>query len=90
MSRFLFLLMLVVSAGCGQQVNSVVITPRDPRTTPSTSQVSFIANIELQGTTTARPSSSSLILVNHTAGGSAQRTSSTSTSFRLSSGIGVD
>jgi len=85
MRHFLLLaVLLVFVAGCSQNIDQVSITPRQP---PEPHVM--IGDAEHQGATPKATSNSS-ILATDGVGGNSTRTNSTSPSFRMTSGIGVD
>ena len=88
MSAKLLLLILgiLVLAACSQSVDQVNITPLNPVTT----NYVFVGDTEHQGGNSQSAQSTSAILSEQYAGGNLMRTSSSSSSFKMTSGIGVD
>lgn len=80
-------IVFVLVAGCSQSVNKVNVTPKNP-VTPGT--LESITTTDVQGATTVTPMSASRTMVNHALGGTAVRTTSSSVSFRMTSGVAVD
>lgn len=76
----------ILSVGCSQSVDSVSITGGSP----TVSSFDFIFHSNLEGTTNTIPTATSFQLGIHSFGGSSLRTQSSSASFNLTSGIGVD
>lgn len=81
--RLLYIVAFLVFAACSQSVDEVRITRTGPPRT-------FIPNSDLTGATSVVPVSPSLVMSIHSAGAGGLRTSSTSPSRRMTSGIGVD
>lgn len=79
-----FLLAIFLSLGCSQGVDSVQITRRVAR------PEAYITTTDTQGSTSTVPAGPTRRLGIHTLGGSNLRTKSTSASYRMTSGIGVD
>ena len=75
-----------IFVGCSQNVDLVNITPRYPVTT----NYVFVTDAEHQGGTSQTAQSASAILSEQYVGGNLTRTSSSSPSFKMTSGIGVD
>lgn len=80
------LLLAAILTSCAQGTNDALIVPRRP----ATKDLVLISNVDLTGTSAYSPQSSSRVLSIHTAGGNSQRTKSTSASFQMTSGIGID
>jgi hypothetical protein len=72
--------------GCSQNIDQVSITPRNP----AVPTYIFIGDGEYQGGNSQTAVSASAALSSQTAGGNLKRTTSTSASFQMTSGIGVD
>lgn len=89
-TRFIFVFVtavLVLSAiGCSQSVDSVDINSRHPKKVFA----SPVVNGDSQGSNSVAPASASFIMGDQSAGGNSVRTQSTSTSFIMTGGIGVD
>lgn len=83
----LFAVFGIVLAGCSQSVDTVSIQPINP---PPVLTPNYITHTDLQGTSFTAPTSTTRRLGIHSFGGSNERTISTSGSFRMTSGIGVD
>jgi hypothetical protein len=87
--KLLILLTVTVAFlnGCSQKVNVVKIKRRTPLAPTS---FTYISTVDLQGATSVVPTSPTRRMSIHTLGGNNQRTNSTSASYRMTSGIGVD
>lgn len=81
---------LILLAGCGGGggSSSLASAPDTGELTPS-GRV-FIAHASLQGATSSIPFSASKVMGIHHAGGVLVRTQSSSSSFKMTSGVGVD
>lgn len=84
---FKFLILFFVLVGCSQSVNKVSVTPKNP---PVILPESYITTTDVQGGTSVTPASANRRMSIHSFGGSTLRTNSTSVSFRMTSGIGID
>ncbi len=97
-NRFYILIVaafLVLSSGCGQSVTEVSfepISPDDDDTNPPDPFVpdAFITTMDLQGGSVTIPYSANRSMSVHSFGGTSLRTYSSSPSFQMSSGIGID
>ncbi len=75
------------SLGCSQSVDDVGITgPPQVISQPR----NLIVNRDLTGTNPIAPVSTSTVLGDHSVGGNALRTSSSSSSYRMLSGVGIE
>jgi uncharacterized protein YceK len=83
---FLIFIGALILSGCSQNIDQVSITPRYPVTT----NYVFVGDTEHQGGNSQIAQSSSAILSEQYVGGNLTRTSSSSPSFKMTSGIGVD
>lgn len=83
-----FAIAILASLGCGGggSVDNVSVNPRNP--TPA--RIPSVMDSDVQGTPLVDPTSASFIAKKVAVGKSALRTSSTSTSFRMTSGVGVE
>jgi uncharacterized lipoprotein YajG len=77
---------MFIFAGCSQNIDQVSITPRYPENT----NYVFVGDAEHQGGNSQSAQSSSAVLAEQYVGGNLTRTSSSSPSFKMTSGIGVD
>ncbi len=77
-----------LGAGCAEKKASV--TPEGGGAPLGPTTRVFIAHASLQGTTSIAPASSNHVMGIHGIGGSFVRTVSTSSNFRMVSGVGVD
>jgi hypothetical protein len=80
------LFIFFIFTGCSQNVDFASITPRNPEKTNSI----FIGDAEHQGGNSQTAQSGSAILSEQSVGGNTTRTNSSSPSFKMTSGIGVN
>ena len=85
-----FIFCISVLSGCGQSVDEVTITGPGHQPIPPTSNRNMLYNADLTGTSEIVPTSTTKILGDHSLGGSALRTVSSSLSLRMTSGIGLE
>ncbi len=90
MLAVLFASMLFFLASCGQSVDQISIAPRGNLPPPSSSFGDRLFNVDLSGTSLMMPISTSRVLIDHSTGGSSLRTASSSLSYRMTSGVGVE
>lgn len=83
---FLLFIGILLFAGCSQNIDQVSITPRYPENT----NYVFVGDTEHQGGNSQTAQSTSAIMSEQYVGGNLTRTSSSSASFKMTSGIGVD
>ncbi len=81
---------LSAMTGCSQSVDEVTITGHGRPTIPPTLNRNMIYNVDLTGTSEIIPTSTTKILGDHSLGGTALRTMSSSASLRMTSGIGIE
>ena len=84
--HLLILASFFIFAGCSQSIDQVNITPLRP----GSSNYVFAGDVEHQGGNSQDATSASAILSDPALGGNLMRTMSSSPSFQMSSGIGVD
>ncbi len=87
---FMLLGFLILSA-CGQNISEIniqAINPQDPDDSFVPAQ--YISTVDLEGGTTQSATSAQSVLSIQKFGGATLRTKSSSPSFRMTSGIGVD
>lgn len=85
---FGFMIFIAGCGGGGGGSSKAAAVPDIGELTPS-SRV-FIAHASLQGATSSIPFSASRVMGIHHAGGALVRTQSSSSSFKMTSGVGVD
>jgi hypothetical protein len=83
---FVILLGFLIFVGCSQNIDQVRITPRNP----TSSDLFFVGDADHQGGNSQPALSVSAILSEQYLGGNLTRTYSSSPSFKMTSGIGVD
>lgn len=86
LKRLLTLFLFFVSVGCSQNVDKVNIKPLRP----PPSNINFVSDVEHQGGLAQPSVSTSAILRDQNLGGNLTRTKSSSPSFQMTSGIGVE
>lgn len=84
--HLLILVSLFIFAGCSQNIDKVNITSLRP----GPANYVFVGDADHQGGNAQTAVSTSAILSNPALGGNLMRTSSSSPSFQMTSGIGVD
>ncbi len=90
MLAVLFASVLFFLAGCSQSIDRVNIAPRGDLPPPPSSFGDRLFNVDLSGTSVTMPISTSRVLIDHSMGGSSLRTASSSPSYRMTSGVGVE
>ncbi len=87
-------IVLLVLAGCGQSINEVNFTAKNPNDDEEIIDpfipLNYITNVDQQGGSSSTAVSPNHALSIQSFGGNSLRTYSTSPSFRMTSGIGVD
>jgi hypothetical protein len=83
---FAIIAVFFIFTGCSQNIDKVSITPRNP----AAPTYIFVADGEHQGGNSQTAVSATAALSSQTAGGNLKRTTSSSASFTMTSGIGVD
>lgn len=86
----LFVSMLFFWSGCSQSVDTINITRRGVVPRPPSFFGDRLFNVDLSGTAVGMPVSTSTVLLDHSMGGNSLRTASSSTSYRLTSGVGIE
>ncbi len=85
-----FVFAFLLLSGCSQSVDEISIEGDKKQIGNPSSFGNRLFNTDLQGTTSTLPVSASTVLGDHSMGANALRTSSSSPSFRLTSGIGIE
>ena len=86
----IFVCTLSLISGCSQSVDEVTISGPGRPAIPPTVNRNLLFNSDLTGTSEIIPTSASRIVKDHSMGGAALRTVSTSSSLRMTSGIGIE